>query len=133
MDDSARQMFEMLLEDKMLQKVHMSVDLMGEEAADRPDEMIFTKSKKLRDNQIILELNGMEAADFLKQPLIMKLFLTRFHSPTAYQLSGLPVLVENVPISFNPAAKEEVENTEQRNNLPKGAIIAAKYIKEIEQ
>jgi uncharacterized membrane-anchored protein YhcB (DUF1043 family) len=67
-----------LTEKELVTKANTALDLMGIEATNRPTDTSFIGAKKLRNSNILYQLNTQDAENWFKQPDVKCVFTAKF-------------------------------------------------------
>jgi hypothetical protein len=78
---------------------------------------------------VILEIKTKEGAQILKGDTAKEEFAKNFGEDVRIKPRSHPVLVEHVPISFQPDTTTELRKAEDLNSLPDYAFLSARWIK----
>ncbi|KAJ6521979.1 hypothetical protein DFH09DRAFT_847493, partial [Mycena vulgaris] len=76
---------------------------------------------------MLLHMNTTDAANWLKRN--MEAFLSALGGTSVYKERLLNVVVEYVPVSFDPSQDGALHVVEGDNGLPSGALAKARWIK----
>lgn len=118
-----------LSEQEITTKVMLAIQLIGDDATDRPSSFRFLGAKKLQRGATILVLATKEAAAWLKQDSKMAKFMEFLGGSTScFRLQNFLVLGMFVPITFDNST-QSLRDIEQMAALNPGDIILAKWIK----
>ncbi|KAJ6627683.1 hypothetical protein B0H10DRAFT_1779253, partial [Mycena sp. CBHHK59/15] len=93
--------------------------------------MLFVGAKKLRTGAIVLHLNTAQAAQWLRIPRRMAAFLTGMGGTSIYRPRSYSVVVEFVPVTFDPELGKVFETIENANGLERGVLMQARFIKPV--
>ena len=85
----------------------------------------------MRNGGLLLELDSSEAAEWLKGDDIRGRFLTNIGSGANIKNRTYQVIVQFVPIQFNPEDNQHLRDYESFNGLPTGSILKAEWIKPV--
>ena len=100
-------------------------------AGPKPLEVKLKSGTLLRNGGLLLELNSDEAASWLKSDEIIASFLENVGSGASVKNRTYQVIVQFVPVSFDPAAEENIRTYEEHNNIAAGSVAKAEWIKPI--
>lgn len=89
----------------------------------------FRNASRLRNGVILLELNNEEAAKWLKTPNIKSRFTAIFDPSLDVKERTYSLIAPFVPLTFDDSKEKDLRETEEVNDLPKGTIIKARWIK----
>ena len=118
-----------LTEKELVVKANTTIDLMGMEAEDRPDDTKFVGAKRMRNSNILYQLNKREAANWLKRPDVQKAFTTHYGGMSNIRNRLFYTLVEFVPTTFEAGADYAHARVEDDSGIASNAITYSKYIK----
>ena len=76
--NSTDNMLYSLTEKELVAKANMALDLMGMQATDRPAGTTFIGAKKLRNGNILYQLNTQDVANWFKQANVKRAFMENF-------------------------------------------------------
>ena len=88
---------------------------------------------KLRNRGLIVEMDNTESAKWIKSDNIANQFLTALDIPTCFKQQLYPILVPFLPISLDIDDPEWIHTVEVENNLERGDIEGARWIKQKER
>ncbi|KAJ6571544.1 hypothetical protein B0H19DRAFT_936056, partial [Mycena capillaripes] len=91
----------------------------------------FVGARKLRSGAIVLHLNSAAAADWVRAPRRIAIFLAGMGGTSIYRPRSFSVVVEFVPVSFDPALSRALESIEDSNGLARNELVQARFIKPI--
>ncbi|KAJ7501278.1 hypothetical protein B0H11DRAFT_1713661, partial [Mycena galericulata] len=91
----------------------------------------FVGATVQRSGAVLLHLNTEEATDWIKDNIT--LFLAALGGTSVYKERLLNVVVEFVPVSFDPSLDGALHIVEGDNNLPSGTLLKARWIKPVGQ
>jgi len=80
---------------------------------------------------VLLELNSDEAANWLKSDDVITSFLENMGSGACIKNRTYQVIVQFVPVSFDPTNKEDIKAYEEHNNIATGSIAKVEWIKPV--
>lgn len=83
----------------------------------------------LRGGGLLLELNSAEAADWLHEETNRRAFLDNLGTGASIKDRTYQVIVQFIPIEFNPDNDESLRQYEVANGLEKGSVLKAEWIK----
>ncbi|KAJ6625065.1 hypothetical protein B0H10DRAFT_1672849, partial [Mycena sp. CBHHK59/15] len=87
----------------------------------------------LRSGAVVLHMNSVVAADWLRLPGQMHEFLAGMGGMLIFKQRNPSLVMEFVPVSFNPSQDGALKVLEDDNNLGKGEIPNAQFIKKAEK
>lgn len=120
-----------MTERELVAKANMTVELMGIEAADKPTgEKLFVGAKKLARGGILYLMESVEAAKWMRREDVKKAFENKYGGQVQIRDRGYNIILEYVPISFQPMSGTAQRNVERENGIAEGEIMSARYLKE---
>ncbi|KAJ6561060.1 hypothetical protein DFH09DRAFT_921379 [Mycena vulgaris] len=96
-----------------------------------PSGARFVGATIQRSGAVLLHLNSEAAAEWLKQD--MPSFLSAMGGTSIYKEHLLNVVVEYVPVSFDPSQDGALHVVEGDNGLPSSTLVKARWIKPVGQ
>ena len=120
---------ESLSEKDLVAKANTTLDLMGMEAAEKPPGAAFVGAKKLRNGNVLYQLNSKDAADWMKEPEVQTAFMANYGGTASIQNKLFYVIAEFVPTTFDAGSSYAHAKVEEDTGLCSGAIAHSKYIK----
>lgn len=118
-----------LTEKDLVAKANTALDLMGTDASNKPSDTNFVGAKKLRNGNVIYQLNSKEAANWLKQLDTQKAFIANYGGTTNIRNKLYHVIAEFVPTSFDAGTPYAHAKAEKNSSLNPDSIAFSKYIK----
>ncbi|KAF8231878.1 hypothetical protein L208DRAFT_1274819 [Tricholoma matsutake] len=108
-----------LTEKQLVEKANVALDLMGLQAEDKPDGTRFVGATKLRGaaGGAMYEMNSEEVVDWLKEGDVMKAFIAKMGSTADYKAQTYEVVMDWVPVTFDPQQIGALEMVEQSSGL----------------
>jgi hypothetical protein len=97
----------------------------------KPAEVKLKSGTLLRNGGLLIELNSNDAACWLKSEGVIDHFLENLGSGASVKNRTYQVIVQFVPISFDPTDDEQIREYESHNNIAEGSIAKAEWIKPI--
>src|ERR1700731_3053690 len=105
---------------------------MGAEAEGRPHhDWIFVGAQPSQRGTILYLTASEEAALWLQQDDIRQAFTNHYEGMIQIRERGYKVVLEYVPVTFDPDSRDALTTIEQDNNFPHAEIAEAKYLKDI--
>src|SRR6266850_6176845 len=98
---------------------------------DKPKNAKVEVAYKTRYHAVVLTLNNREAADWLRSCDIEMAFTEAFAEGSHIREHCYNLIAPRVPITFDPSNEQHLREVEEANNLDKGVIHKAKWIKPI--
>ena len=83
----------------------------------------------LRNGGLLLELDKSEGAEWLKEDLPRRSFLANLGSGANLKDRSYQVIVQFVPVQFDPTVPEQLRNYEAFNGLEPNSVLKADWIK----
>jgi len=99
----------------------------------KPTLVKLKSSTLLRNRGLLLEMDTAEAAEWLKNDDINGRFLEGIGSGASIKNRSYQVIVQFVPVNFNPTDDAQVRTYEELNGLPLNSILKAEWIKPVEE
>lgn len=99
----------------------------------KPENIKLKSITLLRNGGLLLELDTPEAASWLRSDGVTDKFLESIGSGACIKNRTYQVIVQFVPIQFNPEDEAQVREYEEHNNLPQNSILKAEWIKPIHE
>ncbi|KAG2108903.1 uncharacterized protein F5147DRAFT_531038, partial [Suillus discolor] len=87
--------------------------------------------RKLSHGGALYELNAPISAEWLNIPTNRRIFLNLFDANTIIKDRSYHLIVENVPISFDPNSKTAITEIEIKGGLQANSISKTRYIKPV--
>ncbi|KIJ42523.1 hypothetical protein M422DRAFT_86757, partial [Sphaerobolus stellatus SS14] len=89
-------------------------------------------ANRLKNGGIVYKLNSSEAAQTIQSDEDARLTFMELYSAQATIKPRLyPIIVERVPISFNPESNKSLREMEDSNSIENGEIQRARWIKPV--
>ena len=118
-----------LTERELVEKATVALELMGIAASDRPTGMKFIGARKTQSGAVIYTLDATASAEYLRREDVMRSFMDHFGGSSDLHVRTYQVVVEHVPVTFDPNDTEALRRTEEATGLPPRAIYEARWIK----
>ncbi|KAJ6621545.1 hypothetical protein B0H10DRAFT_1789805 [Mycena sp. CBHHK59/15] len=83
----------------------------------------------LRGGAVVLHMNSAQAADWMRVPVQMEAFLAGMGGTSIFKERAASVVVEFVPVSFDPSLDGALRVLEDDNGWRRGVLTQARYIK----
>jgi hypothetical protein len=128
-DGSTAHQEDSLTEKVLVEKANAAIDLMGDAIPGRPPiDRLFLGAQRLPRGRTLYLMANEGAADWLRREDVKKGFIAHYGTPIKVRGQGYRVICEYVPVSFDPNAS--TASVEVVNDLPAGAIMEARYLKD---
>ncbi|KAJ7626467.1 hypothetical protein B0H17DRAFT_906290, partial [Mycena rosella] len=88
---------------------------------------------KVRNGAVVFHLSTAAAADWIRVPKRMDAFLAGMGGTSVYKPRLFSVVVEFVPVSFDPALDRALATIEDANGIMRGELAQAHFIKPVER
>jgi hypothetical protein len=85
--------------------------------------------RKLKNGGILVEARSEEAAQWLQQKEVAEKFKDELKQAVSYKKRSHNTIAFFVPLTFNPDIPVNIEEIQETNDIPNGAIIKAKWAK----
>lgn len=118
-----------LTEKELVTKANTTLDLMGAEACDMPPGTAFVGARKLRNGDILYQLNTNDAKTWLTQTDTQKAFIANYGGTSNIQSKLYYVIAEFVPTTFIEDSTFTHLKIEEHSNICVDTIASSKYIK----
>ncbi|KAG2030272.1 hypothetical protein BDR03DRAFT_805556, partial [Suillus americanus] len=82
-----------------------------------------------RNGGTIIELTTTEAARYLKKNNIKENFIKNLDPKAIFKDRAYLVVIQFVPLTFNPNSENQIRNFEQENKWEEGTISSVRWIK----
>ncbi|KAJ7189689.1 hypothetical protein GGX14DRAFT_382961, partial [Mycena pura] len=82
---------------------------------------------------VVFHLTTAAAAEWIRSPKRMDAFLAGMGGTSVYKPCAFSVVVEFVPVTFDPSLENTFHTIEDTNGMKRGAITQARYIKPLER
>lgn len=128
--------FHKLSDEVLISKADMAVQIMTESGtlADHIKTPIkFISVKRLGNGGVVYEINTNEAAQWIKKPEVMEAFVNSYASNASSRPNGYLVIVENVPLYFDPENIVSKEKIAKSNDIQANDILEARFVKPPQQ
>ena len=112
-----------------MEKASLALDLMGIQAGDRPRDTKFLGARRAQSGAVIYTLDSPASANYLRKADVMKSFTEHFGGTAEMRARAHQVVVEHVPVSFDPTTQEALKRAEGASGLPLASIYEARWIK----
>ena len=120
-----------LNEEFLVKKANLALDLARPTALDLPVDAEFISARRTAQGHILYLVESDATATWLRSPTGMKEFTSNFGAEVSLSTKPFPVLVEFVPIQFNPDDPNALREVERRSSLPPGSIKSSRWIKPV--
>ncbi|KAJ7110865.1 hypothetical protein C8R44DRAFT_559745, partial [Mycena epipterygia] len=87
----------------------------------------------VRNGAIVFHLTSSAAVEWIRVPRRMDAFLAGMGGTSVFWPRSFSVVVEFVPISFDPTLSRALETMEDANGIRRGELTQAWYIKPLER
>jgi hypothetical protein len=118
-----------LSEIELVTKANTTIDLMGEDNFDMPPGTAFVGAKKLRNGNVIYQLNTADAGTWINQTEVQKAFMENYGGTGKIQSNLYYVVAEFVPTTFIEDSTFTHAKIEENSGLCYETIAYSKYIK----
>ncbi|KAG1790543.1 uncharacterized protein HD556DRAFT_1218403, partial [Suillus plorans] len=82
-----------------------------------------------RNGGTIIEMIAEEAAVYIKRQEIKDEFIKALDPTAVIKDRAYPVIIQFVPLTFNPSDQTQIQDMEQENKWEPGTITSAKWVK----
>jgi hypothetical protein len=117
-----------LSDKEIVEKARMAAVLMAQTGVPSPPPgATFVGAERQRSGSVLLHMNTSAAATWLKTNI--DAFLEAMGGTTAYKERLANIIVQYIPVSFDPELDGALRTIEDDNNLPRGTLASARWIK----
>jgi hypothetical protein len=121
-----------LTEKELVAKANEALELMGDEPGDRPEAgNLFIGAQRLQRGGVLYLMTSAGAANWVKKPEVRTAFLDHFGGIAVMRDRGHNIVLEYVPVQYNPQDNPTLRSIETTSQLPEHEILAARWIKDI--
>jgi hypothetical protein len=120
-----------LMEVQLVTKVTLAIELMVKTGLDAPKNIAVLSARKLPHGGILYEFKSTTSTAWISSPANQRAFLDHFGPKVIVKNCLYHLIVENVPISFDPLSTIALSEIERKSGLTNNSITRAKYIKPI--
>ncbi|KAJ7503357.1 hypothetical protein B0H11DRAFT_1711140, partial [Mycena galericulata] len=124
-----------LSEKELVEKANLALDLaktaLGDNTA--PNAAAFVGARRLRSGAVVFHLTTAAAAEWIRLPQRMNAFLAGMGGTSVFKPRSYSVVVEFVPVTFDPALANAFAVIEDANGLGRNELVQARYIKPLER
>jgi hypothetical protein len=94
-----------------------------------PEGLTILEVTRTRRNGIIILFNTKEAAAWIQDSEVELIFTANFATGATIKPQQYALLIPRVPLTFEPEQNDQLREVEEGNNLEKGVIAKARWIK----
>ena len=127
--DATDNALDSLTEKDLVVKANTALDLMGKAGMNKPRHTSFIGAKKLRNGNVLYQLNSKDAATWLREPEVQKAFMEKYGGTSNIRNKLHYVIAEFVPVTFDAGSSFAHAKIEQDNFIGLDSIAYSKYIK----
>ncbi|KAJ6521716.1 hypothetical protein DFH09DRAFT_938830, partial [Mycena vulgaris] len=98
-----------------------------------PEGTAFVGANKLRGGAVVFHLTSANAAEWVRKPMRMNAFLAGMGGTSIFKPRSFSVVVEFVPVTFDPTLNCAFGTIEDANGIGRGELIQARFIKPLER
>jgi hypothetical protein len=120
-----------LTEAQLVTKATLAIELMVKNGLDAPKNIAILSARKLPHGGILYEFESNTSTAWISSPANRRAFLDHFGPEVIVKDRLYHLIVENVPISFDPLSAATLSEIERKSGLANNSITRAKYIKPI--
>src|ERR1700692_723674 len=121
--------FRALSELELIAKATLAFDAIEQGENTAPADLRFVGAKKLAAGTVILDLNSTEAANWIKTPVVRRLFMLQFSARSTFKDHEYKVLAEFVPVTFSFDVLAALERVEKDSGATLGSLARAEWAK----
>ncbi|OAX31978.1 hypothetical protein K503DRAFT_656691, partial [Rhizopogon vinicolor AM-OR11-026] len=89
----------------------------------------FRAINQFRNGDIVMEMMNEMAAQHLREDNTKRAFIDKLDPNATIKDRSYPIVMQFVPISFNPSQRENLTNLERENGWKEGSVLTAQWIK----
>jgi len=115
-------------EKELVSKANMALAMLAAEVEGVPEEGEFVGATKLQHGGILFRMNSEEGAEWIRKEG-KEGFLAKMGGTSVVKERTATVVVEYVPVTFEPEVEGALREVEQVSGLKEGSIVRATYIK----
>ena len=97
--------------------------------ADKPPGIAFVGAKKLKNGNVLYQLNSMKAGYWIKQPNVQKAFIANYGGTSNIQNKLHYIIAEFIPATFDAGSSYAHAKVEEDSGISGNTIAFSKYIK----
>ena len=112
-------------------KANEALARMKEAGGGGPEGVRMIGVRKLRNRGVVYELSDPEAAKWLRWEHAA--FAVNFGGMSVLKERVVAIIIEFVPISYNPDVLAEIQKVEHNSRLEVGAIVLTRWIKPVQR
>ena len=120
-----------LNERELVVKANEALARMKEASGGGPEGARMIGARKLRNGGVVYELSDLEAAKWLRWERAT--FVVNFGGTFMLKEREVAIIIEFVPISYNPDVLAESQKVEHNSRLEAGAIVSTRWIKPVQR
>ena len=118
-----------LTEKELVTKANTTLELMDTDALEMPPGVAFVGAKKMRNGNILYQLNTYDAGNWMKMEDVQKVFMENYGGTASMQNKLYYVIAEFVPISFIENSSFMHARIEEESAISANSLVFSKYIK----
>lgn len=129
--------FQGLSEIEIFKKLELTLELMGWQAKDRPEDnpehKIFKGVSIMRSGDILVDMTSARAVHWLQEEPVMACFREKLGGFATARSRMYPVVAEFLPASLDINSKQVIKTIEKFNNYEADSIERLRWIKPVEK
>lgn len=126
---SADESLSNLTEKELVAKANTTLELMDTDSLEMPPGVAFIGAKKMRNGNILYQLNTHDAGHWIQTEDVQKSFMENYGGTARMQNKLHYVIAEFVPITFIEDSSFMHARIEEESAIPAKSIVFSKYIK----
>ncbi|KAG0707971.1 hypothetical protein DFH29DRAFT_994598 [Suillus ampliporus] len=115
-----------LTHEQLITKIKAALASLANE--DSP-ELDVKAINQYRNGGMVIEMLTPEGATYLKKKDIKEKFIEKLDPMAMMKDHTYPVVIQFIPLTFNPSSEDQLQKLEQENSWECGAITLARWIK----
>jgi hypothetical protein len=120
-----------LTEKELVTKTNTTLELMDTDSLEMPPGVAFVGAKKLRNGNVLYQLNTNDAGNWIKMEDVQKAFMDNYGGTASMQNKLHYVIAEFVPVTFIENSSFMLTKIEEESGISTNTIAFSKYIKPI--
>ena len=118
-----------LTEKELVAKANATLELMDTEPLEMPPGVVFVGAKKMRNGNILYQLNSHDAGTWIKREDVQKTFMENYGGTGKMQNKLHYVVAEFVPVTFIENSSFIHARIEEESEIAADSLVFSKYIK----
>ncbi|KAG2130233.1 hypothetical protein DEU56DRAFT_955912 [Suillus clintonianus] len=111
---------------QLVEKIQTAISSLDD--ADKPI-LVIKNINQYRNGGTVIEMTTAEAAEFLKKNTVKEELIKKLDPKAVFKDRGYPVVIQFVPLTYDPDNQNHIRELEAENNWEEGTITLARWIK----